>query len=88
MTEREYTAVYQQDEEWIVAWAEELPGSLGQGRTIEEARQSLRESIELLLEVNKELGTGNPEDDGGVVLQLWCGAGAASRGSAPNHKAV
>jgi predicted RNase H-like HicB family nuclease len=53
MKEREFTAVYQQDGEWIFASAPELSGAFGQGRTVEEAREDLREAIVLMLE---ELG--------------------------------
>ena len=55
MKEREFTAIYQQDGEWYVGWAEELPGAVGQGRTLDEARDDLRNAIVLLLEVNREI---------------------------------
>jgi predicted RNase H-like HicB family nuclease len=53
MKEREFTAVYEQDGEWIFASAPELPGAFGQGRTVEEARDDLNAAILLMLE---ELG--------------------------------
>jgi predicted RNase H-like HicB family nuclease len=45
-----YTAVFEESEGWITAWVEELPGAISQERTIEEARESLREVIGLILE--------------------------------------
>jgi predicted RNase H-like HicB family nuclease len=49
-----FTAVYVDGEEgWINAYLEELQGVHGQGRTIEEARQSLHESLELVLRFNR-----------------------------------
>lgn len=38
-----------------VAYAEELPGAITQGDTLEEARENLRDAIEILLEANREL---------------------------------
>ena len=39
----------------FVAYAEELPGAISEGDTLEEARDNLRDAIELLLEANREL---------------------------------
>ena len=53
------TAVYEEipDNEGggYVAYVEELPGAITQGDTLEEARENLRDAIELLLEANREL---------------------------------
>jgi predicted RNase H-like HicB family nuclease len=38
-----------------VAYAEELPGAISEGDTLEEARDNLRDAIALLLEANREL---------------------------------
>lgn len=38
-----------------VAYAEELPGAISEGDTLEQARENLRDAIELLLEANREL---------------------------------
>ena len=37
------------------AYVEELPGAISEGDTLEEARENLRDAIELLLEANREL---------------------------------
>lgn len=50
-----YTAVFEQVGDWWMAFAEELPGANSQGRTLEEARESLKEAIQLILEANREL---------------------------------
>jgi predicted RNase H-like HicB family nuclease len=51
-----FTAVYVAGEEdGYVAYAEELPGALGQGHTIEEARESLREALELVVGSNRQI---------------------------------
>jgi len=50
-----FTTVYQQDEGWWIGYVEELPGANAQERTLEEARESLREAIRDVLEANREL---------------------------------
>ena len=50
-----FTAVYQKVPEGYAAFVEELPGANTQGETIEEARENLREAIELVLEANRTL---------------------------------
>lgn len=37
------------------AYVEELPGAISEGDTLEEARENLRDAIELLLEANRDL---------------------------------
>jgi predicted RNase H-like HicB family nuclease len=49
------TAVYMQVPEGYIAFVEELPGANTQGDTLEEARDNLREAVELVLEANREL---------------------------------
>jgi predicted RNase H-like HicB family nuclease len=51
----EFTAVFQEVPEGYIAFVEELPGANSQGRTLEEARQNLREAVELILAANREL---------------------------------
>jgi predicted RNase H-like HicB family nuclease len=59
----EFTAVYEQDGEWMVAYCPEVPGANGQGRTKAEARESLAQAIALILEDRREDGLrGVPPD--------------------------
>src|SRR5271157_3417971 len=57
------TAVYEQVSEseggGYVAYAEELPGAITQGETLDEARENLRDAVELLIQANREL-SGKP----------------------------
>jgi predicted RNase H-like HicB family nuclease len=46
----EFTAIIEQDEGWFIAYSPELPRANGQGRTKDEAMQSLASAIELILE--------------------------------------
>ena len=50
-----FTAVFEQDGEWWLGYVEELPGANTQGRTLEEARENLKEAITLVIEANREL---------------------------------
>jgi predicted RNase H-like HicB family nuclease len=53
---RSFTAVYQPAAEGgYIAFVEELPGANSQGETIEEARENLREAVELIIDANREL---------------------------------
>ena len=59
----EFTAVFERDGEWFVAYCPEIPGANGQGRTKDEARTSLAAAIALILEYRREDGLrGVPAD--------------------------
>lgn len=59
----EFTAIFEQDGEWVIAYCPEIPGANGQGRTREEARESLADAIALILEDRREdMMRGLPED--------------------------
>jgi predicted RNase H-like HicB family nuclease len=53
--ENKYTAVFEQEGEWWIGYVEELPGANTQGASLPEARESLKEAIQLVLEANREL---------------------------------
>ncbi|MYE54141.1 MAG: type II toxin-antitoxin system HicB family antitoxin, partial [Chloroflexi bacterium] len=41
----EFTAVIEHDEIWYIAYCPEIPGANGQGKTIDEAKESLADAI-------------------------------------------
>lgn len=55
------TAVYEQVPEseggGYTAYAEELPGAIPEGDTLEEARNNLRDAVAILLEANRDLAS-------------------------------
>jgi predicted RNase H-like HicB family nuclease len=53
--EMAFTAVFQKVPEGYIAFVEELPGANTQGATLEEARENLREAVELVIEANRAL---------------------------------
>jgi len=58
----EFTAVYEHDGDWTIAYCPEVPGANGQGRTKDEARASLADAITLILEDRRDDGLrGVPE---------------------------
>ncbi len=59
----EFTAIFERDGDWHIAYCPEIPGANGQGRTKEQARQSLSEAIELILEDRREDALRGVPDD-------------------------
>ncbi len=61
--QNEFTAIFERDKEWIIVYCPEIPGASGQGRTKDEARESLAQAIALVLEDRHEEGLrGLPAD--------------------------
>ncbi|MCZ6825625.1 MAG: type II toxin-antitoxin system HicB family antitoxin [Gemmatimonadetes bacterium] len=50
----EFTAIFERDGDWYIAYCPEIPGANGQGRTKEEARQSLADALALILEDRRQ----------------------------------
>jgi predicted RNase H-like HicB family nuclease len=49
------TAIYEHTEDgWWVVSVPEIPGAHSQGRTLEEARETIKDATRLLLEVRRE----------------------------------
>jgi predicted RNase H-like HicB family nuclease len=42
--------VIERDGDWLIGSCPEIPGANGQGRTVEECRESIAQAIELILE--------------------------------------
>ncbi len=52
----EFTAIIEAEEGWFIAYAPEVPGANGQGKTKHEALSSLSQAIELILLDRREDG--------------------------------
>jgi predicted RNase H-like HicB family nuclease len=55
--EREFTAIFEKHGRWYSAYVEEIPGVNTQGRSLAEARENLKEALELILEENRRLNS-------------------------------
>lgn len=44
-----YSATFLKRKRWWVAWSEDVPGALTQGKTLAEAKANLRDAIRLML---------------------------------------
>jgi predicted RNase H-like HicB family nuclease len=65
----EFTAVFERDGDWTIAYCPEVPGANGQGRTKDEARKSLAEAIALVLEDRRQDALrGLPDDAAREVI--------------------
>jgi predicted RNase H-like HicB family nuclease len=49
------TVAYNQVGDWWAAWVEEIPGVNTQGKTLEEARENLKDALRIVLKGNREL---------------------------------
>ncbi|HYS53771.1 MAG TPA: type II toxin-antitoxin system HicB family antitoxin [Thermoanaerobaculia bacterium] len=68
---RIFTAVYQPAEEGgYIAFVEEIPGANSQGETIDEARNNLREAVQLILQVNRELALKSVDETNAIREDL------------------
>ena len=47
---KSYKATFLKRDRWWVAWSEDVPGALTQGKTLAEAKANLRDAIRLMLE--------------------------------------
>lgn len=50
-----FTAVFEQEGKWWIGFVEELPGANTQGKTLEEARENLKEAVRLIIQANRRL---------------------------------
>ncbi len=59
----EFTAIIEKDDDWYIAYCPEVPGANGQGKTIEECKDSLADAISIILEDRREDGMRGLPDD-------------------------
>ncbi len=46
----QFTAIYEKGDKYYIGYCPEVPGANGQGETLAECRESLKEAIKLILE--------------------------------------
>lgn len=57
-----FTAIFTKVPEGYVTFVEELPGANTQGATLQEARENLKEAVQLVLEANRLLAEETLKD--------------------------
>ena len=54
MKQRYHTIIKPEPNGWFVGWVEEVPGAITQGRSLQECRAKLRDSLELIVETHRD----------------------------------
>ena len=54
MKQRYHTIIKPEENGWFVGWVEEIPGAISQGRSLDECRQNLRDSLSLIVETHRD----------------------------------
>jgi predicted RNase H-like HicB family nuclease len=54
MKQRYHTIIKPSRDGWFVGWVEEVPGTISGGRSLEECRRNLRDSLMLMIETNRD----------------------------------
>lgn len=49
-----HTIILQRPDGWFVGWVEEIRGTLSLGHSIDECRQNLKDSLQLILQTNRD----------------------------------
>ncbi len=55
LMESKFTAIFEKDGDVWIGYVEEIPGANTQGKTLEEARENLKEAVVLVIEANRKL---------------------------------
>lgn len=54
MKQRYHTIIKPQLNGWFVGWVEEIPGTITHGKSLQECRENLRESLRLMVEIHRD----------------------------------
>ena len=54
MIQRYHTIIKPRTNGWFVGWVEEIPGTITQGRSLDECRERLRDALALMLETHRQ----------------------------------
>ena len=76
-----YTAIFERDGDWHIAYCPEVPGANGLGHTKQEAQASLASAIELIFHDRRE----SPYRQGSAH-SLWCNPATGAVETVPRHK--
>ena len=54
MKQRYHTIIKPEPNGWFVGWVEEIPGTISQGRSLDECRRNLKDSLKLMVETHRD----------------------------------
>ena len=54
MKQRYHTIIKPERNGWFVGWVEEIPGTITHGKSLDECRQNLKDSLQLMLETRRD----------------------------------
>ena len=54
MIQRYHTIIKPQPNGWFVGWVEEIPGTITHGRSLDECRANLKDSLQLMVETHRD----------------------------------
>ena len=54
MRQRFHTIIKPQSTGWFVGWVEEIPGTITHGKSLDECRRNLKDSLQLMLETQRD----------------------------------
>jgi predicted RNase H-like HicB family nuclease len=54
MRQRYHTIIEPRANGWFVGWVEEIPGTITQGKSLDECRERLRDALELMVETHRQ----------------------------------
>ncbi len=54
MKQQFHTIIKPGDSGWFVGWVAEVPGTISTGRSLDECRHNLKDSLELMLETHRD----------------------------------
>lgn len=54
MKQRFHTIIKPQRTGWFVGWVEEVPGTITHGKSLDECRRNLKDSLQLMLQTHRD----------------------------------
>ena len=54
MKQRYHSIIKPEPNGWFVGWVEEIPGAISQGRSLDECRENLRDSLQLMVQTHRD----------------------------------
>ena len=54
MKQRYHTIIKPEPNGWFVGWVEEIPGTITQGKSLQQCRENLRDALQLMVETHRD----------------------------------